>query len=192
MAELIGRVVRLQLQRGPLRRNATYDPSALVAVERAIVSGRGFIGAVAGGWMLDVHHADHPEVRGRGLRGLSMGFSSHYAAMAQRFGDLPLGVAGENLIVGTERRWTVSDLEPGVAIHPADGESEAVFAPVRPAEPCLEFASFVLGLPERAARDDVRDELDFLSGGMRGFLVDPARLRSPHPVAVGDEVWTVG
>jgi hypothetical protein len=195
MAERIGTVVRLQIQRTPLIQSApsrgdrTYDPAPLLSVERMMVSARGALGWCDGGWMLDVHHADHPQVRGRGLRGLSMGFTSHYHAMTERFGHVPLGVAGENVIAETPRRWTADELEGGVVVRPGGGGDDLVLRPVRPAEPCLEFTSFLLTLPRRAARDDVASELEFSSGGTRGFLVDPGSVRTPQPVAVGDEVW---
>lgn len=190
MAERIGTVVRLQIQRTPLRRGGVYDPSPLLAVERAMVGARGMVGWSEGGWMLDVHHADHPEVRGRGLRALSMGFTSHYERMGRRFGDVPLGVAGENVLVDTPQRWTVEDIGAGVVVRSTGGE-DLVLGPARPAEPCLEFTSFLLGLPRRAERDEVAGELGLLSGGTRGFLVDPGRVGTLRPIAVGDEVWLV-
>jgi len=189
MPERIGRIVRIQIQRAPLRRSGAYDPTPLLTVDRSMVSARGVLGWAEGGWMLDVHHADHPDVRGRGLRGLSIGFTSHYEAMRRRFGDVPLGVAGENLVVETDRRWEVAEMAAGVAIRTSGSAAELVLGTARPAEPCLEFTSFLLGLPERAARSDVDAELEFLGGGLRGFLVDAGRIRSPQPVAVGDEVW---
>jgi hypothetical protein len=188
VAERIGTVVRLQIQRTPVRRDGVYDPAPLLAVSRAVVSARGMVGWSAGGWMLDVHHADHPEVRGRGLRALSMGFTAHYRAMAERFGDVPVGIAGENVIVDTPRRWSAGAMANGVVVRTAGGD-EVVLSPARPAEPCLEFASFLLGLPRRAERNEVASELEHLSGGTRGFLVDPGRIRTPLPIAAGDEVW---
>lgn len=189
MPERLGTVVRLQIQRGPLRRDGVYDPAPLLAVEHAMVSARGMVGWSGGGWMLDVHHADHPEVRGRGLRALSMGLTSHYRVMAERFGDVPVGVAGENVIVDTPRRWTAHEMAGGVVVRSAAGGEDLLLAPARPAEPCLEFTSFLLGLLRRAERDDVARELELLGGGTRGFLVDPGRVRVPRPLAVGDEVW---
>lgn len=189
MGECIGTVVRLQIQRMPVRGEGRYDPTPIQGVERAMVSARGVAGWSGGGWMLDVHHADHPQVRGRGLRALSMGFTSHYEAMGSRFGDLALGMAGENIIVATQRRWSAAELAPGVVVRGGDDRDDLVLGPARPAEPCLEFTSFLLGLSRRAGRDEVETELAFLSGGTRGFLLDPGRLRSPQPLAVGDEVW---
>jgi hypothetical protein len=61
----------------------------------------------------------------------------------------------------------------------------------RVAAPCLEFTSYLLGLPERASRDNVSGELEFLDGGTRGFLLDVGRVREPLRVAVGDEVTLI-
>ncbi len=60
------------------------------------------------------------------------------------------------------------------------------------ATPCLEFTSYLLGLPTRAARGDVEGELEFLDEGTRGFLLDVGRVREPLRVAVGDEVVLIG
>lgn len=188
MAERIGTVVRLQIQRMPVRRGGVYDPAPLLPVERAVVSARGMVGWSGSGWMLDVHHADHPEVRGRGLRAFSMGFTAHYRAMEERFGNVPVGIAGENVIVETPRRWTAEEMAGGVVVRTAGGD-ELVLGPSRPAEPCLEFTSFLLGLRQRAERGDVASELELLGGGLRGFLVDPGRIRASRAIGLGDEVW---
>jgi hypothetical protein len=106
--------------------------------------------------------------------------------MVERYGAVRLGVAGENIIIETDRLWSADDLAAGITIAGVDGSSVRLETP-RPAEPCLEFTSFLLGLRERAPRDQVISELDFLSGGMRGFLVEAGRLRTPFEIAVGAE-----
>ena len=187
IAPVIGNVVQLQVQRSPLKNDAVYDPAALLEVDEIRIGAMGVIGRTECGWVLDTHHAAHPQVRGRGLRGVSMGFTSHYEAMQDRYASVPLGVAGENIIVATDRRWDATQLAGGVVIEGSD--RDAVELPAAyPAAPCLEFTSFLLRLPERAARDDVIDELDFLDGGTRGFIVDAARLATPAAVRIGDQV----
>ena len=163
--------------------------SALVAALAAfVVCGCSALQAEADRYLSDYSNLKaHPEVRGRGLRGVSMGLSSHYAAMAARYGDVPLGVAGENIIVATDRPWAEDELASGVVIRGDDGR-EVVFPAAPPAAPCLEFTTYLLQLPERATRDDVEDDLDFLGGGMRGFLIDASRIRANVPVRLGDEV----
>jgi hypothetical protein len=102
--------------------------------------------------------------------------------MAGRFGSAPPGIAGENLIVATDRRWTVDELGSGVVV------TGVFLGDPRVAAPCLEFTSYLLGLPQRAGRGEVEGELEFLDDGTRGFLLDVGRIREPLRVAVGDEV----
>ncbi len=177
--------MRLQIQREPLKRDSVYDPGPLLEVEEILVDALGVIGRTDLGWVLDTHHANHPNARGRGLRGVSMGFSSHYQEMQARYGDAPVGIAGENIIVEADRRWEQDELAGGVAIG---RDSVVEFPSAKPAAPCLEFTSFLLDLPQRAGRDDVRDDLDFLDGGTRGFIIDAARIRTPASIRIGDAV----
>jgi hypothetical protein len=39
-----------------------------------------------------------------------LGFSSHYDKMRSRYRDVPLGTAGENIVVRTDRVLTLNDL----------------------------------------------------------------------------------
>lgn len=182
MGDVVGRVARLQIQRSSLVVDKRYDPTPLLSVPEVTVTAHGVVGAVDGGWMLDVHHADHPFPRGRGLRPLSIGFTAHYDEIGRRFGETALGVGGENLIVETGRRWSLDDLGAGVVVNGVE-----LTAP-RVAAPCIEFTSYLLGWPERPSRDDVASELEMLDGGTRGFLLDVGRVRVPLRIAVGDEV----
>src|SRR5881409_3176787 len=107
----VGEIVRLQIQRSSLKTgekpNRRYDPAPLLAVERLAVRPDGVLGQSNGGaWLVDVHHRSHPQTKNEdGLHGVSLGFTSHYAAMRERFGDrLTLGCAGENIVVETQRR----------------------------------------------------------------------------------------
>ena len=186
MAEPLGRVVRLQIQRSSLKYDRQYDPVPLLEVPEVVITAHGVVGAVDRGWMLDAHHADHPFPRGRGLRPLSIGFTSHYDDLAGRFGSVPIGIGGENVIVATDRRWTEEGLGAGVVVNGVE------LVDPRVATPCLEFTSYLLGLPERAARDEVIGEMEFLDGGTRGFLLDVGRVREPLRVAIGDEVGLIG
>ena len=59
------------------------------------------MGLAAEGEILDAHHRDHPlHKNDDGVHGVSVGFTSHYGVMQQRFGPHPvLGSAGETLLV---------------------------------------------------------------------------------------------
>ena len=183
----LGTIVRLQIQRDPLKvKGVSYDPAGIVAVEEASLDSAGMLGRHNEAWVVDAHHANHPRVRGRGSRALSIGFAGHYDAMAERFGVAPLGCAGENVIVDTVGRVTATDLEGEIIVHTADGEVTLVSAGV--AAPCAEFTSWINGLDTVVPKLEQTDDVAFLDGGTRGFILDVARLDKPVTIRVGDRV----
>src|SRR3989454_12155688 len=124
----IGAVVRLQIQRSSLKTGEkpqrVYGPSPVVSVRRLAVGGDGVLGEGEDrSWLVDVHHRAHPQTKNPdGMHGVSVGFTSHYDAMRQRFSDrITLGCAGENIIVETSRRFTLEDLAAGLVCVGAGG-----------------------------------------------------------------------
>ena len=184
---LLGRVVRIQVQRSILAvKGVGYDPGPLLQVEEAAVGPLGITGLHDGAHVMNVHHAAHPSGRGGGNRTLSIGFTGHYSLMAERFGEVPLGVGGENLIVEHPGRLYRSDLEGTVVMLGAGGE--VAVGGARVASPCLEFTSWLLRRDLVTDRSEVEDEMAFLGEGMRGFILDTGGLERPLPVRVGDRV----
>lgn len=170
----IGTVSRLQIQRSSLKTgekpNRMYDPAPLLPVPRLSVTPDGVLGAGAdGGWIVDVHHRGHPETKNEDLlHGLSLGFTSHYAAMRDHFGDrIVVGCAGENIIVAADRTFTYDDLAGGVAIVATDGPERVRLKVLQVAHPCRPFTGWALG--GRVESDDLKSHLQFLDGGPRGF-----------------------
>lgn len=182
---VLGTIIRIQVQRNPLKRPGIgYDPEPILAVEEAVLGPPGLVGRHDGSWIVDAHHADHPASRGGGRRALSIGFSEHYERITERFGMAPLGCAGENLIVATDRRIDRQDLESVVVVDTDDGE--VPLGGARVAAPCAEFTSFLLGRPDVAPRDELADDLAFLDGGTRGYILDLKPLEGAHRIRVGD------
>jgi hypothetical protein len=182
----LGNIVALQVQRDRIKiKGVGYLPHLIQRVEEAALSGGGMIGFHDDGWLIDVHHPFHPKGKGKAHRSVSFGFTSHYAAMRERFGEVPEFIAGENVIVGTEDMVRLEDLTPGVVIRTPDCDIE--MGEITVAEPCREFTSHLLGLSEPADRADIEPDIEFLTKGMRGFVagVDGG----PFTVKVGDEVW---
>jgi hypothetical protein len=185
---LLGPIVRLQVQRDPLKtKGIGYDPAGILAVDEAAIGPQGIVGRHHDGWVLDTHHAAHPRSQAGGRRALSIGFSGHYDRMAQRFGGAPVGCAGENLIVATPDRIAPSDLAGTLVVCGAGGEVELRRA--RVAAPCAEFTSWVKGLDTVLPALDQPEDIAFLDDGMRGYILDVAHLHRPMTVRVGDEVW---
>jgi hypothetical protein len=190
----IGTVSRLQIQRSSLKTgekpNRVYDPAPLLAVPRLSVTPDGVLGAGAdGGWIVDVHHRDHPETKNEDLlHGVSLGFTSHYAAMRDHFGDrIVVGCAGENIIVAADRTFTYDDLAAGVAIVATDGPERVRLKVLQVAHPCRPFTGWAIGGKdgERVEPDVLKAHLQFLDGGTRGFYCVG---EGTGTIAVGDRL----
>ena len=170
----IGTVTRLQIQRSSLKTgekpDRVYDPTPLLPVPRLTVTPDGVLGAGAeGGWLVDVHHRGHPETKNEdGLHGVSVGFTSHYAAMRDRFGErIVVGCAGENIIVAADRTFTYDDLAGGIAIVASDGPERVRLRVLQVAHPCRPFTGWASG--GRVEAEVLKSHLQFLDGGTRGF-----------------------
>jgi len=185
--ELVGEIVRLQVQRVPIKaKGEGYMPEGILSVERATVDAWGMLGFHEGSWIVDAHHKSHPTSRAGGKRPLSVGFTGHYEAMSERFGGVPLGLAGENVIVQGSELW-LDDLGDGFVVETASGD--LLLERPRVAAPCREFTSHLLGLDTVAERAEIKSELDFLDLGRRGFIVAADHTPTPVELAVGDKVY---
>jgi hypothetical protein len=163
-----------------------YDPAPLLSSERALLTPDGVLAAADGGWVIDVHHASHPQrPRGSARATVSVGFTSHYRTMWSHFAERPVGVAGENIILETDRVWALDDLAEGLVIAATGGDIRLVGFGI--AEPCIPFTRFLSGRPDADAVD-LQDDLAFLHYGIRGFVAAMEYLNSPVEVRVGDEV----
>jgi hypothetical protein len=172
---LIGTIVRLQVQESSLKvgsKPRRYDPAPLRSVPAISLSPAGVVGlAEHGEAIVDVHHHDHPTSKNRGgENGISLGFTGHYLAMRQRFGQhLADGIAGENILIEADRQFHVEELANGVVVEGAGGRPLEL-RPVIVAAPCVEFSRYALKFPDGARPDaTVTEALRFLDAGMRGF-----------------------
>ena len=170
----LGSLVRLQIQRNTLKTGVkpdrVYDPAPILAVDRLAVGPDGVLGAGPdGSWLVDVHHRAHPATKNEdGLHGVSVGFTAHYEAMQQRFGDrLTLGCAGENLIARTAAPLALGDLAGGLAIVGPDGTERVRLRVLEVARPCRPFTGWALGGVVES--QVLKESLQFLDEGMRGF-----------------------
>jgi len=170
----IGTVTRLQIQRGSLKSGEKptrmYDPTPLLAVPVLHVSPDGALGASSPDtWVVDVHHRAHPVSKNEdGLHGISLGFTSHYEAMREHFGDrVAIGCAGENIIAASDRRFSYGDLVAGVAILSPDGRERVRLKILQVAHPCRPFTGWALG--KQVEPEELKKHLQFLDNGMRGF-----------------------
>lgn len=189
----IGTIVRLQVQESSLKvgmKPRRYDPAPIRAVPALSVGSAGVVGlAEDWGTILDVHHRDHPASKNRGWEsGISLGFTSHYREMRQRFGQhLADGIAGENILIEANRQFQVEELATGVVVE-GTAARQLELRPVIVAAPCAESSRYALKFPDDARPDTtVTEALRFLDAGMRGFYATYAG--EPAVVEVGTRVF---
>jgi len=171
----IGRIVLLQVQRSSMKQgqdpNFWYDTRALASVPEVEVTPEGVIGFTEScDAIVDVHNRFHPQTKRRPENAFSMGFTSHYTRMRERFGaHMTDGIAGENFLVQTEREQTIDDVKAGVVIENHEGKRVELVR-IEIAEPCLKFSRFALQMtPEAPGGKHVTEALQFLRKGLRGF-----------------------
>jgi hypothetical protein len=196
--QFLGAIVRLQIQRSSLkaglRGRRWYDPSPLQSVREIQVAPDGVVfSGGPDGDVMDIHHRDHSaskQSRG-GENAVSIGFTSHYRTMRDRFGEhLSDGIAGENILVETDRTVSEDDLSLGLVITLQNGQNVRLES-VIVAEPCVEFTRFAIHYPPDAPADGTLTEaLSSLREGVRGFY---ARYGGePVSVRPGDRVFLPG
>ena len=191
--QAIGTIVRLQVQASSLKvgdKPRRYDPAPLRPVPAISLSAAGVIGLAENGEsIVDVHHREHPTSKNRGgENGISLGFTTHYREMRQRFGQhLADGIAGENILIEADRQFTVEELANGVVVEGTGGK-RLELRPVIVAAPCVEFSRYALKFPEGARPDEtVTEALRFLDAGMRGFYATYSG--EPAVVEIGARVF---
>jgi hypothetical protein len=196
----IGRIKQVQVQRSRLKPGQKperyYDPAPLLIVKSVLLSTKGVIGVTADGErVIDVHNVDHPESRNRdGYNGISIGFTSHYEAMRSRFGDhLMDGIAGENILVEVDDQQSINDLERGVTFQISATGRMVYLQDLMEAAPCLEFSRFaatgITGRVPELANEQVKETLQFLDHGMRGFYATFAESQEMVTIQAGDKVF---
>lgn len=188
----LGPIILLQIQLKPLKegdQHRVYLPhDALYSVDSFQLSKAGITASINGQTVYDTHHMNHPFSRYRQSNPVSIGLTSHYQHMQSRFGShITLGIAGENIIVETDETLHENTLTQGVALHGTEGMIilDGVFG----IPPCKPFSKFCLNIPDEQGEPDiVKETLQFLMGGTRGFCAEPLD-DGVFTVRVGDHLW---
>lgn len=191
----LGQIVLVQVQQASLkvgaRPQAHYDPSPLLVVDSLLLTRNGVVGLTAdGGRIVDVHNATHPQSRNRrGANGVSLGFTSHYGALRDRFGPhLVDGIAGENILVASEQEISFGDLQPEVLIQDRMTGEMVILDNVQVATPCVEFSHFAANQAGLDAAQ-LQETLRFLHHGRRGFYLTLASGQREALIQAGDRVY---
>jgi hypothetical protein len=192
----IGTVVRLQIQRKGLKVGQKpyriYDPSPILSVDRLRVTPNGAVALLPNDdTVIDIHHADHPDSKNAGDNSLSIGFASNYKQMRDRFGaHMFTGCAGENILIETDRSIGLDDLSRGITFRLGSSDDYLWLGEIKVALPCVEFSRYSSKMLQ-AEKDTavIKETLQFLDGGMRGYYTLPTNSDRPLVVSVGDKVY---
>ncbi len=196
----IGRIKLVQIQRNSLkageRPHRYYDPSPLLIVETLQIVPQGCTGITAAGeHILDKHHSEHPSSGYIGDNGISLGFTGHYEAMREQFGwYLPDGCAGENILIESERVYQLSELQPKLLIESVATGKYVVLNELLSAAPCVQFSCYAIDQGKSAynpeiASERIKEALQFLQDGMRGFYASLEPLSGEGLIRAGDRVF---
>ena len=193
---LIGPIVRLQVQIAHLKHGERpvrwYVPAGIAPVTALRLDPGGVVGFDGDVMVNDVHHRDHTISRFRGDNGVSVGFTSHYDSMRAQYGAfLHDGIAGENILVGSDAMHPEDEFSGGIVFMTAEGPVELMQVQVAP--PCVEFGKFCLGYAnDQRADARVAEVVKFLHEGRRGFYASwrqPDRQPYSPRLAIGDLVY---
>ncbi len=194
----IGRVVRVQSQREPLKIGKiegeedyrTYRTEPILTMARLQLTPDGVIGVKESGeTMTDAHNLHHPQTRYTGNNFISFGFTHHYAIMQERFGPhIEEGMAGENIIIEADDQSGVFVPSSQIGIQSAATGEILFLDAVIPAPPCAPFTYFCA--QARLKGKDMKEALQFLDKGVRGYY---ARVPQGFSgvVAAGDVIVSV-
>ncbi len=186
--QLIGRIIRLQVQNAQIVYGGEYHVEHLEQAESLWITASGVVGVVEGKALLDCHHRDHPgPSKFKPQRQLSIGFTGHYDFMSSHFGKVPLGLAAENIIVEYAGQLSEVDVSGGLRVETESGPIDLTGASV--AKPCVPFTKFLLGDSEPSVAS-LAENRSLLDDGVRGFVMSTTDLgTSGTMIYEGDQVY---
>ncbi|MGB3713779.1 MAG: hypothetical protein WA996_05045 [Candidatus Promineifilaceae bacterium] len=193
---LIGHIRQLQIQQDALKKGEgaerTYDLGALSIVPAARLTSEGVIGLIDTREIHDLHHSWHHRSKHRQSNAISFNFAQNYERMRRRFGsELSMGCGGENILIelvaGVELAPLLENLEVTLVIETEDS-LRGNLTGIKVAKPCVPFSEYVLNTDAKPPAGVVKETLQFLDGGMRGYYC--AWEGAPLEVRMGDKVLT--
>lgn len=202
MAETIrelGRVKLVQVQPSGLIIETPsgyfYDASRRLEVDSLLITSLGIEATTPDGQhVLDIHHISHPDKAYDNDDLVCIGFTAHYEAMCGHFGEHMVdGIAGENIIIDYEEEVWPGDLGQRLAIENQDTGHRVMLDLVSFAAPCREFSHFATQSQHKdLPAKKLKETLQFLGNGRRGFLLVLSDGQETAVVRRGDKVFVVG
>ena len=197
---LIGTIAFAQVQKSKLKHgegaNRIYEPTPVVRVPGLRMTCEGVFGITADGQeIIDVHHVHHPQSRNRGnANGISLNFLPNYERIRARFpyrepDEIEDGIGGENLVIDPVPDFAMDWLNTEIIIERVSDGHRIRLEDVMVASPCAPFSTYVAGRP--IGGHELRDTLQFLSDGTRGFYASMALEQPSVVVGQGDRLYAV-
>lgn len=171
-----------------------YDASRRVEVDEIIVNTKGIEAILPDGkQVLDIHHLDHPDKEYDDDDLICIGFTSHYDAMREKFGDHMVdGIAGENIIIEFDKEVWEDNLSKTMIIENHKTGHKMLMDFQCFAAPCSEFSHFATNSQDKKLPvAELKETLKFLNKGRRGFLLVLCKGQEPAIVSAGDLVYVV-
>ncbi|MBC8335203.1 MAG: MOSC domain-containing protein [Anaerolineales bacterium] len=194
----LGRVKLVQLQPSGLIIETPsgdyYDVSRRVEVDRIQITSNGIEATTPDGeHVLDIHHLDHPDKAYDDDDLVCIGFTSHYEAMRKKFGDHMVdGSAGENIIIEYDQEVWEEDIGQQLAIENMESGERMLLEFVSYATPCAEFSHFAADSQDMPLeKEKLKETLQFLHKGRRGFLLVMRGDQQTAIVQAGDRVFAI-
>jgi hypothetical protein len=171
-----------------------YDVSRRLEVDKLVIAKLGVEAVTTDGErVLDIHHVNHPDKAYDNDDLVCVGFTSHYDAMRERFGDhLKDGTAGENIIIEYDQEVWLDDLGSQLVIENPETGARVTLDVLKFAAPCEEFSHFAANSQDkRLPAEELKDTLQFLGSGRRGFLLVADNGQEDATVQAGDRVFAI-
>jgi hypothetical protein len=171
-----------------------YDESRRLEVDQLIINSKGIEAISPGGdHVLDIHHLDHPGKEYDDDDLVCIGFTSHYDKMRERFGEhMVYGAAGENIIIEFPDEIRLDDLGGQIGIENQQTGHMLFLEQIQIAAPCEEFSHFAAqSQDEKLPTEELKDILQFLNNGRRGFLLVLRSGQEEGIVRPGDRVFSI-
>ncbi len=190
--QFLGPIIQLQVQQSHMKiiekGVRVYHTAPLKRVSSLRITPKGVIGRDSKGeTIIDVHHHDHPQSRNRSDNDISLGFSSHYNLLRERFGAwIENGIAGENILIDVAERVHPRQLMGAIIIESKQNAQKHRLEALTPAPPCVEFSQYLAQSP--LSSSETKAILQYLDDGVRGYYARSLS-ESVFEITLGDLVY---
>ena len=173
----IGKIIQLQVQQEALKKgegpDRYYDVGGILVVPAARLSSDGVTGLLGEREIHDVHHSQHPRSKHRQSSAISFNASQNYDRISHQFEfEKIIGYGGENIVIELVEGFDLAGIieEPDIAFLVGTKNGlQGMMTGIKVAKPCVPFSEYVLNRDTKPSAELIKDTLQFLDDGMRGY-----------------------